>query len=134
MFCFYSVPRCFRFFFTKKQSKTPNWRFLWIFRSKSGDSVKIWQFRDFSHFPRRCQMFQIQNHQKLVKNAIIGNFGGKFTSKSGNALKSGNFNNFLRQIVTTFFIVLSMKIQCCQVIQIKNCQNRRKLCKNANMW
>ena len=78
-------------------------------------------------------MVQIQNHQKLVKNAKIGDFGGKFTFKSGNTLKSGNFIDFLRQIVTSFFVVLSKKIQCHQMIQIKNRQNRRKLHKNANI-
>ena len=36
-------------------------------------------------------MFQIKNHQKSVKNAKIGNFWGKFESKSGDALKSGKF-------------------------------------------
>ena len=35
-------------------------------------------------------MFQIKNHQKSVKNAKIGDFWGK-KSKSGDALKSGNF-------------------------------------------
>ena len=79
-------------------------------------------------------MFQIKNHQKLVKNAKIGDFWGKFTSKSGDALKSSNFNDILRQIVTSFFVVLSKKIQSRQMTQIKNCQNRQKLCENANIW
>ena len=38
-------------------------------------------------FPQRCQMIQIQNHQKLAKNAKISNLWGKFKSKSGDALK-----------------------------------------------
>ena len=71
---------------------------------------------------------------KLVKNAKIGDFWGKFTSKSGDALKSSNFNDILCQIVTSFFVVLSKKIQSSQMTQIKNCQNHRKLCKNANIW
>ena len=36
-------------------------------------------------------MIQIQNHQKSAKNAKISDFLGKFTSKSGNTLKSVNF-------------------------------------------
>ena len=36
-------------------------------------------------------MIQIQNHQKSAKNAKISDFWGKFTSKSGNTLKSVNF-------------------------------------------
>ena len=76
-------------------------------------------------------MIQIQNHQKLAKNS---DFWGKFTSKSGDALKSSNFNDTLRQIVTSFFVVLSKKIQSGQMTQIKNCQNRQKLCENANIW
>ena len=39
-------------------------------------------------------MFQIKNHQKLVKNARIGDSGGFLgisTSKSGDTVKSGNF-------------------------------------------
>ena len=78
-------------------------------------------------------MVQIQNHQKLVKNAKIGDFWGKFTSKSGDALKSSNFNDILRQIVTSFFVVLSKKIQSRQMTQIKNCQNCQKLCENAKI-
>ena len=124
-------------FLPKIGQKRQNWRFLGIF----GDIYfQIWRhFKNlvilgFWPFLQCCQMVQIQNHQKLVKNAKIGNFWGKFTSKSGNALKSDNFNDFLRQIVTSFFIVLSKKIQCCQMIQIKNRQNRQKLRKNANIW
>ena len=36
-------------------------------------------------------MILIQNHQKSAKNAKISDFWGKFTSKSGNTLKSVNF-------------------------------------------
>ena len=32
-------------------------------------------------------MVQIQNHQKLVKNAKIGDFWEKFTSKSGDTFE-----------------------------------------------
>ena len=61
VFCFYSVPRCFRFFFTENWSKMPNWQFLGIFRSKSGNTVKICQpfsvWRKFGIFGTKINRF-----------------------------------------------------------------------------
>ena len=59
----------------------------------------------FWPFPQHCQMVQIQNHQKLVKNAKISDFREKFTSKSGDAFEFEYWNNFFTwkwsTIVTT---------------------------------
>ena len=61
VFCFYRVPRCFRFFFNENWSKMPNWRFLGIFRSKSGNTVKICQpfsvWRKFGIFGTKINRF-----------------------------------------------------------------------------
>ena len=74
-------------FLPKIGQKRQNWQFLGIF----GDiHIQIWRHCEiwqFWPFPQRCQMVQIQNHQKLVKNAKISDFWEKFTSKSGDAFE-----------------------------------------------
>ena len=77
-------------FLPKIGQKRQNWRFLGIF----GDTYfQIWRhFKNlvilgFWPFLQHCQMVQIQNHQKFVKNAKIGDFREKFMSKSGDAFE-----------------------------------------------
>ena len=74
-------------FLPKIGQKRQNWQFLGIF----GDiHIQIWRHCEiwqFWPFLQCCQMVQIKNHQKLVKNAKISDFWGKFTTKSGDTFE-----------------------------------------------